>query len=90
MYRLLLTTILLTGCASQQTVVSNPIHPVRVNCNNAHQQIIDLQKIIDNPTVSSGYWNSAFDQLSGRETYQQRVSSAKTVLWTIRTRCPGS
>ena len=90
MFRVLLATIVLTGCASQPSVVSNPIRPVHVNCYQAAQHSADLQQIIDNPSVSSGYWNNAFDQLSGRETHQQRVSSAKTVLWTIRTRCPGS
>lgn len=91
MYRILLATIVLSGCASNsQPVASNPMHPIHLNCNNAHQYSADLQQVISNPNVSSGYWNNAFDKLSGRETHQQRIASAKTVLWTIRTRCPGS
>ena len=93
MIRILLATLVLSGCASttvQPTVASNPISQIQVHCGYSTQMSQELQSIIDNPNNYSSRWDHTFSKLSGSNTPQARVASAKTVLWTIRTRCPGS
>ena len=97
---LVLVPIALLGCATDTSYNRNtPIVPVRVVCSQAAQSSAELENIIRNPNLmvigawgrnSVPDWNSTFSNLYGNQTAEQRISSAKTVLWTIRTRCPGS
>jgi hypothetical protein len=90
----ILTLISLVGCASAPSQISasaNPLSPLNVNCSYAYKTIPELQTIIDRPNSDlAKNWTVVFSRIYGNETAQQRQSSAKTVLWTIRTRCPGS
>lgn len=68
---------------------SLPIAPVSVDCRYAAAMSIDLEKIIANPSNSTKQWDNLFATIAGSQTNQQRISSAKVVLWSIRTNCPG-
>ena len=87
----ILTIISLTGCAStsNQYVEVNPLTPINVDCRYAKEMATDLQRIVDNPNSTSIHWSGTFSGIYGNQTASQRQASAKTVLWTIRTRCPG-
>lgn len=82
---------LLTGCASSTPVTSvqQPISPVQVHCAWAGRMSHDLEKVIQYPNAEYLEWRQSFASLSGYSTAQQRVSSAKTILWSIRTNCRG-
>ncbi len=82
---------LLTGCASSSHVarVEQPISPVQVNCAWAGKMSSDLTRVIEYPNVDYPLWRASFANLSGYQTAQQRTSSAKTILWSIRTNCRG-
>lgn len=83
---------LLAGCASAPSPTANlqnPINRVNVNCGFAAKMSQDLARIIENPNADYPEWRQSFASLSGYSTVQQRVSSAKTILWSIRTNCPG-
>ena len=83
-----LTTVNIVGCATAPPP-GNPIAPIAINCHTATQMSAELEYIIRNPNSNIGNWNNLFASLNGYQTTEQRTSSAKTVLWTIRTRCPG-
>lgn len=85
-----LLLVSLVGCASQPTVNYNPISQIKIDCRQAVPMSADLQTIILNPNIDIKRWAGLFAGLSGYSTPDQKVSSAKTVLWTIRTSCPGS
>jgi len=68
---------------------SLPIAPVSVDCRYAAAMSMDLEKIIANPSNSTRQWDNLFATIAGSQTNQQRISSAKVVLWSIRTNCPG-
>jgi hypothetical protein len=85
----LLTIVSIVSCASAPQSVNNPIAPITINCPQATQMSAELEYIIQNPNSNIGNWTRVFASLSGHQTAQQRISSAKNVLWTIRTRCPG-
>lgn len=91
MIRLVLVTALLTGCSStsHNVVTGNPLGPINVNCGYSRPMSLDLQHVIADPKTKSIYWENTFEQLSGNRNSEDRISSAKTILWTIRTRCPG-
>jgi type IV pilus biogenesis protein CpaD/CtpE len=78
----------IVGCASAPPP-SNPIAKLSINCPQATQMSTELDYIIRNPNSNIGNWGATFASLNGFQTTEQRISSAKTVLWTIRTRCPG-
>jgi hypothetical protein len=85
----LLTIVNLLGCASVPSSSNNPIAPIAIDCRYATSMSAELERIISNPSVSYTIWDRTFANLSGHQTAQQRISSAKTVLWTIRLKCPG-
>lgn len=89
---LVLMPIALLGCATDAPYHhNNPIVHVKVVCSQAAQSSAELEYIIRNPNfMVLGNWARTFSTLSGYQTAEQRISSAKTVLWTIRSRCPGS
>ena len=68
---------------------SLPIAPVSVDCRYAAAMSTDLEKIIANPSNSTRQWDNLFATIAGSQTNQQRITSAKVVLWSIRTNCPG-
>ena len=84
-----LTIVSIIGCASAPQSNNNPIAPININCSKSVQMSAELEHIIRNPNSNIGNWDRVFASLSGHQSAQQRISSAKTVLWTIRTRCPG-
>jgi PBP1b-binding outer membrane lipoprotein LpoB len=67
----------------------NPIQPINVDCRVASALSKELQEIINQPTYYSDRWASVFNAIEGADTHEQRVKSAKAVLWTVRTRCRG-
>lgn len=85
---IVLAVISIVGCASAPQS-NNPIAPINVNCSQSVKMSAELEHIIRNPNANIGNWDRVFASLSGHQSAQQRISSAKTVLWTIRTRCPG-
>lgn len=94
MIKVLLLPMLLVGCAStvqptQSYNNTNPIQRVSVDCRYSARMSQDLQHIINNPGEDAKNWTSTFNTISGSSTAQQRVASAKTVLWNIRTQCQG-
>ena len=90
--------IILAGCASQQpqytryVAQSSPNQPIRsigVDCRYAPNYYGELESIIANPLKSDTMWEETFATVHGTNTPQQRMASAKTVLWSVRTQCPG-
>jgi len=82
---------LLTGCATSSSVTTaeQPINKIHINCAYAGKMSHDLEQIIRNPGIEYPEWRTSFAGLSGYQTSQQRLSSAKTILWSIRTNCRG-
>ena len=85
MKRILILLTLINSVYAQ----SLPIAPVSVDCRYAAAMSMDLEKIIANPSNSTRQWDNLFATIAGSQTNQQRISSAKVVLWSIRTNCPG-
>ena len=85
MKRILILLTLINSVYAQ----SLPIAPVSVDCRYAAAMSIDLEKIIANPSNSTRQWDNLFATIAGSQTNQQRISSAKVVLWSIRTNCQG-
>jgi hypothetical protein len=86
----------LVGCASNtppipagSTSNSQSMVPVAVDCRYATRMSAELEYIIANPAVPSAIWDRTLQWVGGIENTTQRRSSAKTVLWSIRTNCPG-
>jgi hypothetical protein len=82
----ILLLLTLTSSVYAQTL---PISPISVDCRYAAPMSIDLEKIITNPSKSTKQWDNLFATISGNQTDKQRIQSAKVVLWSIRTNCPG-
>jgi hypothetical protein len=95
MFKLVLpVVIVLSGCAStvqptQSYSNVNAIQKVTLDCRFAGRMSQDLQFIISNPNEDAKNWAQTFNTISGSSTPQQRITSAKTVLWNIRTQCQG-
>lgn len=98
----LLLAAILAGCASapaKPTPVrsidndvnrgSNAIQPITVDCRYAGSLSRELQAIIDQPMYYSDRWGPVFEAIEGSRTQEQRVKSAKAVIWTVRTQCKG-
>lgn len=85
MNRLVATLALVSLSAS----ASLPITPMTIDCRHAAAMSRDLEIIIANPSKSNRTWDELFATVAGNQTDQQRIQSAKTVLWTIRTQCVG-
>lgn len=66
-----------------------PISPITVDCRYAIPMSNDLSKIIADPSNSNRAWDKLFATVLGSQTDQQRIQSAKVILWTIRTQCAG-
>jgi hypothetical protein len=88
-----LIIISLVGCASNTVQPTpntiNPISKVTIDCRYSTAMSLDLQNIILNPNLDTRDWNRTFAGISGYLTTDQKVASAKAVLWNIRTQCPG-
>lgn len=74
---------------SINAVASLPITPITIDCKYAAMMSRDLEQIIAKPSVTNKQWDALFATIAGNQTDQQRVQSAKEVLWTIRTQCVG-
>lgn len=86
--------LLLSGCATTYTsssvpgpMTSDPLRPVYVDCSRAVSTINEMEAISAYPDKSNTYWDTVFATLNGNKTAQQRYSSARTVLWSVRTQC---
>ena len=93
-WTILLAPILITGCATNTTLsgvptpmTGNPLRPVYVDCARAVATINEMESVISNTRNPNPYWDQIFATLNGNQTTQQRHSSAKTVLWSVRTQC---
>ena len=82
----ILILLTLTNSVYAQTL---PIAPISVDCRYSAPMATDLEKIIADPSNSTRQWDKLFATIAGSQTDQQRISSAKVVLWSIRTNCPG-
>ena len=86
--------ILLSGCASKASTIvysasQNPIQPIYVDCTYASFISAELETIIANPYQNNPRWALKFSAVAGNDTPEQRMKSAKAILWSIRTNCPG-
>ena len=84
--------LLLSGCATTENLTSSPnlaLSQMHVDCRYGSMMSADLERIIKNPQYEYPVWRRAFGDLAGHATLEQRVASAKAVLWTIRTQCKG-
>ena len=84
--KMALALVLLSSSLAAQTL---PISPISVDCRYAAPMSQDLEKIIAKPSSASRQWNNLFATVAGNQTDQQRISSAKAILWSIRTNCLG-
>lgn len=84
----LVIPILLVGCATRPAPVNQPLVPINVDCRYGPSLSEELEGIIKAPQVMSPRWNITFGKIAGYSTSEQRRQSAKSVLWTIRSRCP--
>jgi hypothetical protein len=92
-----LAALVLMGCANhpqQPALYVKPApkdSPVRVivDCRYARQYTTELEVLIHNPELIHAEWQPRFYEMHGNQTPQQRLSSAKVALWSIRTDCPG-
>lgn len=94
MWKIILPILLLTGCASSKNYsqISSNNHPlmsIAVDCRHGARMVNDLEYIIANPKFVNPYWQPVFATVAGNQSPEQRSSSAKSVLWTIRTQCQG-
>jgi hypothetical protein len=81
----------LVGCASPQLPpeAPRPMAPLAVDCGYSAQMAGDLESIIQQPANKNDMWDTTLARVNGIATPQQRLTSAKTVLWTVRSQCPG-
>lgn len=85
------TLVLALACsAGIAAAQSTPApQPITVDCRYALQMQTDLEQIIARPTASNSVWDKTLSWVGGTGSPQQRLASAKTMLWTIRTQCRG-
>ena len=79
----------LVGCSTPNKTVhaqTVPMSPLLINCSSVSKAIPQLEHAIANPNESSPL-DPTFTKLVGMQSSQQRQSSAKTILWSIRTKC---
>lgn len=65
------------------------IQPMTIDCAQAASMSQELENIIAQPSKSNATWDSTLSWVGGIKSAQQRLASAKTVLWNIRTQCRG-
>jgi len=82
-------TASLLAVASINAAASLSITPMTIDCRHAAAMSRDLEQIIAKPSVSNRQWDTLFATVAGNQTNQQRIQSAKEILWTIRTQCVG-
>ena len=78
-----------TTLCHSDVIAPRPFAPVTVDCGYSAQMAGDLERIIANPAQVNPTWDPILSGILGTATAQQRRNTAKTVLWTVRTRCPG-
>lgn len=79
----------LVGCSTANTSAhaqNAPMLPLMINCSSVAKAIPQLEYAIANPNESSPL-DPTFTKLVGMQSSNQRQASAKTVLWSIRTKC---
>lgn len=79
-------------CAAAQTKHNTSglaLQPIAVDCTKAAEMSAELEAIIVNPGRKNNTWDTTLSWVGGISTSEQRQSSAKTVLWNIRTQCRG-
>jgi hypothetical protein len=89
---LAVAVLCLSGCKTTENLTSSPnlaLGQMHVDCRYGSMMTADLERIIANPQYEYPVWRRAFSDLAGHATPDQRVASAKAVLWTIRTQCKG-
>lgn len=81
----------MVGCATAQLPAEapRPMAPLAVDCRYSAQMAGDLESIIAQPANKNEMWDATLNRVNGTATPHQRQTSAKTVLWTVRSQCPG-
>lgn len=83
--------LLACGTAAAQTPTNGAsamgLQPITMDCAQAASMSQELEAIIANPAKKHAAWDPTLTWVGGVLTPQQRQSSAKTVLWNIRTQC---
>ena len=78
------------GCAAPPPAEApRPMAPLAVDCRYSAQMAGDLEAILSRPSDKNELWDATLARVNGTATPQQRYTSAKTVLWTVRSQCPG-
>lgn len=65
------------------------LQPITMDCAQAASMSQELEAIIAAPGKKNATWDPTLVWVGGINSPQQRQSSAKTVLWNIRTQCRG-
>ena len=89
-HALTMLLIISTVVAQAQTVNgtgSMGLQPITMDCAQAAVMIQELEAIIADPGKKHAAWDPTLAWVGGVNSPQQRQSSAKTVLWNIRTQC---
>lgn len=87
-----LAALIATGTVSAQTsgpASSLGIQPMAIDCAKAAAMSQELEAIIAEPGKRNATWDPTLSWVGGVNSTQQRLASAKTVLWNIRTQCRG-
>ncbi len=91
----LLLVSMLAGIASTSVAQTKnaasalAIQPMTVDCVQAASMSQELEAIIADPGKRNATWDPTLAWVGGALSPQQRLASAKTVLWNIRTQCRG-
>lgn len=89
----ILLAVTVSGCAAsvpQSGQGTNAIQPIYVDCRHSVTMSRELEDIVANPQQTQHRrWWATFAAIEGSNTPEQRLKSAKAVLWTIRAQCHG-
>lgn len=89
-YLVIAGSVLLGACSTFDAPVASSapgLQPVAVDCAHASRMMGELEAIAAEPAKSNATWDSTLGWVGGVQNPQQRLASAKTMLWTIRTQC---
>jgi hypothetical protein len=90
-YAAIVLAVTVSGCfatvPNQQG--TNAIQPIYVDCRHGVTLSRELEEIVADLQQNPRRWQNTFAAIEGSQTPEQRLKSAKAVLWTIRTQCQG-
>lgn len=91
-YVAIVLAVTVSGCSATvpQQQGTNAIQPIYVDCRHSVTMSRELEEIVADPQQTRNRrWWATFAAIEGSQTPEQRLKSAKAVLWTIRTQCQG-